>query len=87
MDFLKTTACVQQETRTAPAKKAAAHRKSREMKICAPHTRGAATNVAYLTFGTRPSKWNSSFGRIEIMFAIRFDSAKNAAMAPMSHAS
>ena len=37
--------------------------------------------------GTRPIRKNSSFGRIAIMLAIRFDSAKKAAIAPMSQMS
>jgi hypothetical protein len=38
-------------------------------------------------FGSLPIRKNSSFGRIDVMFANRFDIAKNAATAPMSQMS
>src|ERR1044072_6408312 len=38
-------------------------------------------------FGTRPIRWNSSFGRIEMTLAIRFDKPKNAVIAAMSQMS
>ena len=41
----------------------------------------------YLFFGILPRRWNSSFGFIPVVNAMRFESANNDTIAPMSHAS
>ncbi len=60
---------------------------SRRLTSAGARPSAGSRRPSHRALGTRPSTKNSGFGRMAMRFAIRFDSAKNAAMPPMSQMS